>query len=63
MRAGGRDVARLHLAYLERDGVERDGSAGVLYGAVSDFDRVAFAEEIGGGGNSGSSSHPRTRRS
>jgi type IV secretory pathway VirD2 relaxase len=48
MRAGGRDAARLHLAYLERDGVERDGSAGVLYGAGGDFDRVAFAEEIGG---------------
>lgn len=27
--------ARLHLAYIEREGVERDGSRGVLYGADS----------------------------
>ena len=33
MNGGGRDAARLHLDYLERDGVERDGSPGVLYGA------------------------------
>ncbi len=48
MRAGGRDAVRLHLAYLERDGVERDGSAGVLYGAAAEFDRVSFAREIPG---------------
>ena len=26
-----RQAARLHLSYLERDGVERDGTAGKLY--------------------------------
>lgn len=31
-----------HLAYLERDGVERDGSPGRLYGADDEFDRAAF---------------------
>ena len=31
MRGGGRAPARLHLAYLERDGVERDRSPGHVY--------------------------------
>jgi hypothetical protein len=48
MRGGARDAARLHLAYLERDGVERDGSPGVLYGPEGGFDRLAFAQEIAG---------------
>jgi type IV secretory pathway VirD2 relaxase len=48
LRAGGRDASRLHLAYLERDGVERDGSEGVLYGADQDFDRSRFGEELPG---------------
>lgn len=47
MRAGGQDAARLHLAYVEREGVERDGSPGVLYGGP-DFDREAFAEPLAG---------------
>ena len=33
---------RRHLAYLERDGVERDGSPGRLYGADDGFDRDTF---------------------
>jgi type IV secretory pathway VirD2 relaxase len=47
MKGGGQDTARLHLAYLEREGVERDGSAGVLYGAT-DFDRAAFGQPVDG---------------
>lgn len=47
MRAGGRDAARLHLAYVEREGVERDGSPGTLYGGA-DFDREAFAQPLEG---------------
>jgi type IV secretory pathway VirD2 relaxase len=33
LRGGGTKAAALHLRYIERDGVERDGSPGVLYGA------------------------------
>jgi hypothetical protein len=33
----------LHLVYLERDGVERDGSPGRLYGADDTFDWEVFA--------------------
>jgi type IV secretory pathway VirD2 relaxase len=44
MNQGGRHAARLHLQYLERDGVERDGSPGELFGADEAFDREAFAE-------------------
>jgi hypothetical protein len=48
MHRGGRDAARLHLAYLERDGVERDGSPGHLYGADEAFDKAGFAEPLKG---------------
>jgi type IV secretory pathway VirD2 relaxase len=34
--------AALHLRYIQRDGVERDGSKGVLYGADGPVDAVAF---------------------
>jgi hypothetical protein len=37
MTADGRKLAARHLAYLERDGVERDGSPGRLYGADEKF--------------------------
>ena len=30
--AGGMGAARAHLRYIQRDGVQRDGSAGTLYG-------------------------------
>lgn len=38
----GQKAAKLHLTYLERDGVERDGSPGRLYGA----DETFTAEEV-----------------
>jgi type IV secretory pathway VirD2 relaxase len=44
----GNRAAKLHLAYLERDGVERDGSPGQLYGQESDFDRAAFDQPLAG---------------
>jgi type IV secretory pathway VirD2 relaxase len=37
MNGRGMRAAGLHLAYLERDGVERDGSPGRLYGADGTF--------------------------
>ncbi|HVV53299.1 MAG TPA: DUF3363 domain-containing protein, partial [Polyangia bacterium] len=37
-----------HLKYLERDGVERDGSPGRLYGADEGFDRDAFRAPLPG---------------
>jgi len=48
MARDGRLAAARHLAYLERDGVECDGSPGQLYGAGETFDREAFAEPIHG---------------
>lgn len=42
MIGNGPKVAKAHLAYLERDGVERDGSPGQLYGADRAFDVEAF---------------------
>jgi type IV secretory pathway VirD2 relaxase len=32
LTAGGAKAAALHLRYIERDGVEKDGSRGALYG-------------------------------
>jgi hypothetical protein len=46
MQGGWRDAACLHLAYLERDGVERDGSPGRLYGPEETFDKAQFAEPL-----------------
>jgi hypothetical protein len=43
--AGGKRAARLHLAYVEREGVERDGSPGRLYGAEGPLERTRFEEE------------------
>jgi type IV secretory pathway VirD2 relaxase len=40
--------ARSLLVYLERDGVERDGAPGRLYGADEGFDRDAFAKPLAG---------------
>jgi type IV secretory pathway VirD2 relaxase len=39
---GNYKAAKLHLVYLERDGVERDGSAGKFYGADEGFDPQTF---------------------
>jgi type IV secretory pathway VirD2 relaxase len=44
----GMKAARLHLAYIERDGVERDGSEGRLYGADETADRSSLADVIPG---------------
>jgi hypothetical protein len=46
MTANGRKLAGRHLAYLERDGVERDGSPGRLYGADQQFNENAFREPL-----------------
>ena len=45
VKANGK-AAKMHLAYLERDGVERDGSPGKLYGADAAFDRETFRAPI-----------------
>jgi type IV secretory pathway VirD2 relaxase len=42
----GMAAARAHLAYIERDGVERDGSAGQLYGAGKAIDPAVLTEAI-----------------
>jgi type IV secretory pathway VirD2 relaxase len=44
----GLKAARSHLGYVERDGVDRDGSPGRLYGADDEFDRRSLAEPIRG---------------
>jgi len=46
MTGEGRKLAARHLAYLERDGVERDGSPGRLYGADEKFSAEEFRELI-----------------
>ena len=50
VKTGPRGVkaARLHLAYIERDGVERDGSEGRLYGAGEEVDRSSLEDVIPG---------------
>lgn len=45
---GGRLAAARHLNYIERDGVERDGSPGLMYDARGTVDRAAFAEPLPG---------------
>jgi type IV secretory pathway VirD2 relaxase len=48
MNEHGMKAARLHLAYIERDGVERDGSEGRLYGSSDAIDRGSLSETIPG---------------
>jgi len=48
LNANGMKAARLHLAYLERDGVERDGAPGRLYGADDAFTAEAFRAPLDG---------------
>ncbi len=48
MTADGRKLAGRHLAYLERDGVERDGSPGRLYGQDEKFSAEEFRERLPG---------------
>jgi type IV secretory pathway VirD2 relaxase len=45
---GSYKAAKVHLAYLEREGVERDGSAGKLYGPDEGFDAHTFRTPIKG---------------
>jgi type IV secretory pathway VirD2 relaxase len=46
IRAGGENAARAHLAYLERDGVEQDGSKGRMFDGTGDIDRNEFGAAI-----------------
>jgi hypothetical protein len=46
MTASGRKLAARHLNYLERDGVERDGSPGRLYGPDEKFNAEEFRERL-----------------
>jgi type IV secretory pathway VirD2 relaxase len=45
---GAQRRAHLHLRYIQREGVERDGSSGVLYDADGVADSAAFAEPLPG---------------
>ena len=44
LTASGAKAAALHLRYIERDGVEKDGSKGVLYGPDAPVRRRTFEE-------------------
>lgn len=48
LTGGGAKAARAHLAYIERDGVERDGSPGQMFDADGDVQRKDFAAAIEG---------------
>jgi type IV secretory pathway VirD2 relaxase len=48
MRGQGIKAARLHLDYIEREGVERDGSKGRLFNPSGDVDRQQFGASIEG---------------
>jgi type IV secretory pathway VirD2 relaxase len=45
---GNNRAAKLHLAYLVRDGVERDGTQGKLYGPDAGFTPDAFDQPLAG---------------
>jgi type IV secretory pathway VirD2 relaxase len=44
LTARGAQAAKLHLRYIERDGVEKDGSKGVLYGPDAPVARETFEQ-------------------
>jgi hypothetical protein len=44
----GKQAAKLHLAYLEREGVEQDGGEGLLYGKQGSISRAEFEGELPG---------------
>ncbi len=48
LAGGGAKAARAHLGYIERDGVERDGSPGQMFDANGDVGRKEFAAPIEG---------------
>lgn len=47
-QAGRVGALRAHIAYLQRDGVTRDGSKGRLFGPEGDTDGAGFAERCSG---------------
>jgi type IV secretory pathway VirD2 relaxase len=48
LAGGGAKAARAHFAYIERDGVERDGSQGQMFDAEADVQRKEVAAPIEG---------------
>lgn len=48
LAGGGAKAAGAHLAYIERDGVEKDGSQGQMFDAEGDVQREQFAAPIKG---------------
>jgi type IV secretory pathway VirD2 relaxase len=48
MNASGLKGAALHLRYIQREGVERDGSKGNLYGADGPASATAFEQPVAG---------------
>jgi type IV secretory pathway VirD2 relaxase len=46
MSAYGAKASRLHLEYVQREGVEKDGSRGIAYGADAVADPRAFAKPL-----------------
>ncbi len=46
MTSYGSKAAKLHIKYIERDGVERDGTQGELYGKDKQFNRDRFLQPI-----------------
>ncbi len=46
MNTYGRKAAALHITYIERNGVEKDGSPGRLYGKEEELDRHALEQNI-----------------
>ncbi len=48
MTGGGAKAARAHLAYIERDGVERDGSQGRLFDANGEVGRAEVGAAVEG---------------
>jgi type IV secretory pathway VirD2 relaxase len=48
LAGGGAKAARAHLAYIERDGVERDGSPGQMFDADGNVKRKEFSAPIDG---------------
>jgi type IV secretory pathway VirD2 relaxase len=48
LRAAGAQAAAAHLRYIERDGVEKDGSKGLLYGPEGPVRRETFEQPRSG---------------
>ena len=48
MTKNGWDASQAHLKYIERDGVEKEGGKGELFGNEQDFERESLTEKIPG---------------